>query len=224
MAGAGAGLWWTASGGADARTAEAMAGRASAMYVFKYGVGDLIAQQAAAPGAEIDRKRTASFGVFGGYYGVVNYTVFRALAWSPWPAGLWSKAIFSALFDGFIHVPVLFYPQFYFFKEVVSSADWRAHSLREHFFAGLEKYKANYYADIMASAGVFVPLGLLNFRFVRLHRPSLTWSPYSLYPGVRWIGSLLATDPARLEDACAWHTGSRVSHHRLRAARRLGEC
>ena len=63
---------------------------------------------------------------------------------------------------------MLFYPQFYFFKELIASPNWRARTLSEHFWAGIDKYKANFVQDIAASAAVFVPVGLLNFRFVPL--------------------------------------------------------
>ena len=38
----------------------------------------------------------------------------------------------------------------------------------ELFQDGMAKYKANWKADIIAGAGVFVPLGIINFRFVPL--------------------------------------------------------
>ena len=53
---------------------------------MKYGAGDLIAQQATTPGGELNCARAAVFGAFGTYYGFVNYSVFRLLAWSPVPA------------------------------------------------------------------------------------------------------------------------------------------
>ena len=85
--------------------------RAMATLGLKYGAGDLIAQQATNPGGEINCARAGVFLAFGTYYGFVNYSVFRALAWSPVPAGLWPKALFSAFFDGCVHVPILLYPQ-----------------------------------------------------------------------------------------------------------------
>lgn len=50
----------------------------------------------------------------------------------------------------------------------MSSSDWRQKPLREHFAAGLAKYRTNMFDDITASLGVFLPLGILNFRFVPL--------------------------------------------------------
>jgi hypothetical protein len=144
-----------------------MAGRASLAYSLKYCLGDLIAQKVIGGSDQsIDRVRAASFLTFGGYYGVVNYTVFRLLQTSPWPVAPWSKALFSAVFDGCVHVPLSFYPQFYFFKELVSSKQTKP--LSDHFCAGLAKYRHNWFEDCIASAAVFVPIGLLNFRFVPL--------------------------------------------------------
>ena len=60
------------------------------------------------------------------------------------------KALASACFDGFVNVPVGFYPQFYCFKEVVTSTENR--SLLDHCSSGLAKYGANWRADILTSA------------------------------------------------------------------------
>ncbi|KAL1521898.1 hypothetical protein AB1Y20_021549 [Prymnesium parvum] len=143
-----------------------MAGRASLALGCKYCAGDLIAQNAASRERELDRRRAGYFFGFGCYYGVVNYAVFRALAMSAWPAAPWPKALFSACFDGLVHVPLSFYPQFYFVREVVTSSERR--TLRQHFEVGLRKYATNWREDILASAAVFVPLGIANFRYVPL--------------------------------------------------------
>jgi hypothetical protein len=144
-----------------------MAGRASAALCVKYGCADLIGQRATmAPDQDYDFRRSKFFFAFGAYYGVINYYVFRFLAWSPWPRAPWPKALYSALFDGFVNVPVGLYPQFYFVKEYVTSDGSK--DLRELFEAGLAKYRANFQADVLTSAAVFVPLGIVNFRFVPL--------------------------------------------------------
>lgn len=131
---------------------------------IKYGLGDLIAQTATVSEDSFDRRRAAYFMGFGCYYGVVNYNVFRMLAWSPWPTRPWQKSVASACFDGLVHVPIVFYPQFYFVREVVTSGESR--SLVEHFRVGLSKYSDNWRADVVASAAVFVPIGIANFRCV----------------------------------------------------------
>ena len=142
-----------------------MAGRAAVFMGIKYGTGDVIAQSAAAgPSVEIDRKRASYFWLFGTYYGVINYNVFRLLAMSPWPVTPWPKAVFSALMDGCVHVPISFYPQFYFVKELVASSESRP--LHEHFHNGMSKYMTNWYEDVLASAAVFGSVGILNFRCV----------------------------------------------------------
>ena len=89
-----------------------------------------------------------------------------ALAHSPWPVGPWPKALFSAICDGLVHVPLSFYPQFYFVREVVLSGEQRSAS--EHFSVGLSKYRQNLWQDVAASAAVFVPVGIINFRYVPL--------------------------------------------------------
>ena len=142
-----------------------MAGRASVAMACKYCTGDVIAQKAASFDAELDRRRAGYFFGFGAYYGIVNYNVFRFLAWSPWPVNPWAKAVASACFDGLVHVPISFYPQFYFVKEFVTSSEKR--TPQEHFQVGLSKYRANWKEDVFASAAVFIPLGIANFRCAR---------------------------------------------------------
>ena len=68
--------------------------------------------------------------------------------------------------DGFVHVPCCFLPQFYVFKEVVTCPEERGAS--EHLSVGLGKWRTNYLSDMLASAGVFIPLGVINFRYVPL--------------------------------------------------------
>jgi hypothetical protein len=134
---------------------------------LKYGTGDVIAQNAniAMHGGEFDRRRAAMFYGFGGYYGVWFYGLCKVLNAVPIP-NPWAKAIFSAAFDGFVHVPLWFFPQFYTFKDWVTSTESRG--LRHHASVGLDKWKRNWRGDVLASAGVFIPLGIFNFRFVPL--------------------------------------------------------
>ena len=120
-----------------------------------------IAQQ----GGDFDRRRAGMFYAFGGYYGAWFYTVCKMLDRVPIKSP-WSKAVFSAMVDGFLHVPCVFLPQFYTFKEWITAPEPR--ELSEHASIGLAKWRANWHQDVLASAGVFVPLGIFNFRFVAL--------------------------------------------------------
>lgn len=171
---------------------------------LKYGTGDVIAQQAIiamGSSSEFDKRRAAMFYGFGAYYGAWFYGLCKILNGLP-IANPWAKAVFSATFDGFVHVPLWFFPQFYTFKEWVTATEPR--SLREHTAVGLDKWQRNWRQDVLtsasnsarhlptylkhaaltqrmhrvcsrlralqvlASAGVFVPLGIFNFRFVPL--------------------------------------------------------
>ena len=38
----------------------------------------------------------------------------------------------------------------------------------EHFWVGISKYRANIVQDVVASAAVFIPVGVINFRYVPL--------------------------------------------------------
>jgi hypothetical protein len=141
---------------------------ASIFLGLKYGTGDVIAQQVAIGrgiGDEFDKRRAFMFYGFGGYYGIVFYNVVRGLNALP-IANPWAKSVVCSLIDGFIHVPMLFLPQFYVFKELVTSPEPR--SLSEHTSIGISRWSGNFWSDTTASAGVFVPLGIINFRFVSL--------------------------------------------------------
>jgi hypothetical protein len=141
---------------------------ASIFLGLKYGTGDVIAQRVAigrGSGDEFDKERAAMFYGFGGYYGVVFYNVVRAMNAIP-ISNPWAKAVVCSLFDGFVHVPMLFLPQFYIFKEWLTSPEPR--SLSEHMNIGLSKWSGNWWSDMTASACVFVPLGIINFRFISL--------------------------------------------------------
>eukprot|EP00747_Dinoflagellata_sp_TGD_P109599 gnl/TRDRNA2_/TRDRNA2_170739_c1_seq1.p1 gnl/TRDRNA2_/TRDRNA2_170739_c1~~gnl/TRDRNA2_/TRDRNA2_170739_c1_seq1.p1 ORF type:complete len:179 (+),score=30.84 gnl/TRDRNA2_/TRDRNA2_170739_c1_seq1:52-588(+) len=134
---------------------------------LKYGTGDVIVQQTAitVKGGEFDTRRAAMFYGFGGYYGMWFYGLCKILDRLP-NTNPWAKAVFSACFDGFVHVPLWFFPQFYTFKEWVTSTEPRSFS--DHASVGIEKWQANWRGDVLASAGVFIPLGIFNFRFVPL--------------------------------------------------------
>jgi hypothetical protein len=140
-------------------------GRAMATMGMKYGTGDLIAQCAAGSSSDIDYTRLGYFWAFGTYYGSVNYTFFRAFNAIPL-GNPWLKALLSAFGDGCVHVPISFYPQFYFVRELVMSEEKR--SLLEHLKTGLSKYQANWREDVITSAAIFMPIGIFNFRFVPL--------------------------------------------------------
>jgi len=51
----------------------------------------------------------------------------------------------------------------YLVSELVMSGETRA--VHEHFETGLSKYRANVWSDVAASACVFVPVGIVNFRW-----------------------------------------------------------
>lgn len=144
-----------------------MAGRAAVFLGAKYCLGDMIGQNASFPDAPLDTSRLALFTAFGTSFGVQNYMFFKLLDMNPFIINPWAKAVFSACADGLINVPLNLYPQFYFVKELSQASDPEV-SYQQHFANGLAKYSNNYKADILASAGVFIPLGALNFKFVPL--------------------------------------------------------
>jgi len=93
---------------------------ASTALTIKYIVADIIAQNASNPEDNIDFQRMGLFAVYGGYYGVVNYHVFRALSLIPW-SGRLVGAVGMTFLDSVVHMPCFYMPQFYCVKELVLS-------------------------------------------------------------------------------------------------------
>ena len=151
---------------------------ASASLCVKYIAADVMVQRldvrqtagsqdAVAP---IDTRRLGLFACWGAYYGTVNYHVFRLMSRIQW-GGKWRGTFGMMAIDIFAHLPVLFYPQFYFARELAFAPSWptSASELREHAETGLGKYRANFVADITTLVVVFVPIDLVMFRWLPLH-------------------------------------------------------
>eukprot|EP00966_Prymnesium_polylepis_P233699 5405412-Prymnesium_polylepis.1 len=118
----------------------------------------------------LDRRRLGLFAAWGAYYGVINYQVFRLISHIRW-GGPWRGAVGMTAIDVFVHLPTLFYPQFYFAREVAFATEWptSTRELREHAESGLSKYRANFVSDIRTLVLVFVPIDMVMFRWLPLH-------------------------------------------------------
>ena len=136
---------------------------ASASFVIKYTIADLIAQSSSQPdGGEadvanqqldtIDTERLTLFALFGGYYGAVNCFIFQSLAAIPWPGGRLAGAVGMTVVDSMIHIPLFFMPQFYVCKGVVlSGAVPTPGELAGHITTALATYRANFVPDLKVS-------------------------------------------------------------------------
>ena len=138
--------------------------------------GDTCTQQLTPPsGTPLDMHRVGLFALFGGYYGAVNYFVFRFLAAVPWPGGRLAGAVGMAIADSVIHVPFVLMPQFYVVKELLhapeSLLDMCAapEQLVTHVSRGLSTYIAHLWPDFQASVAIFIPIDLCMFYFLPLH-------------------------------------------------------
>ena len=158
---------------------------ASASLCVKYIAADVMVQRfdakraIAAPEActssqdavvPLDTRRLGLFACWGAYYGVINYNVFRLISRIQW-GGPWRGTFGMMAIDIFAHLPVLFYPQFYFARELAFAPAWptSVSELRDHAVTGLSKYHANFVGDITTLVVVFVPIDLVMFRWLPLH-------------------------------------------------------
>ena len=123
----------------------------------------------------LDMQRTGLFALFGGYYGAVNYFVFRFLAAVPWPGGRLAGAAGMAIADSVIHVPFVLMPQFYVVKELLHAPESLLDmcvapgQLATHVSRGLSTYITHLWPDLQASVAIFIPIDLCMFYFLPLH-------------------------------------------------------
>ena len=134
----------------------------------KYGLADLGTQYATAGSDGIRPERLALFGLFGAYYGTVNFYVFAAINAVPWPSRLVGAAG-MAIFDAFVHVPLSIFPQFYMAQSAAYSLPTSVEGLLECKRAGLATWRVNFLEDVRTSAMIFMPIDLVMFYFVPLH-------------------------------------------------------
>ena len=138
--------------------------------------GDTCTQQLTPPSdTPLDMHRVGLFALFGGYYGAVNYFVFRFLAAVPWPGGRLAGAVGMAIADSVIHVPFVLMPQFYVVKELLHAPESlldmcvAPEQLVTHVSRGLSTYIAHLWPDFQASVAIFIPIDLCMFYFLPLH-------------------------------------------------------
>ncbi len=83
--------------------------------------------------------------------------------------------------DVFVHMPFFYMPMFYSLAEV--SHRGQASTMLANATSGLEKYKNNFVADNMMSAGLFLPVQTFNFYY---NKPALR-VPFIVVAGAVWM-------------------------------------
>ena len=149
---------------------------ASSTLGAKYLVADVMVQQTKRSEQGFQTDRAALFGGFGFYYGAVNYHVFRQMDRIPW-GGARRAAIGMSLLDIFVHLPGLFFPQFYAVRACIF-ADPRpttSAKVAECAWSGLLTYRDNFVEDLKTLIMVFTPIDLAMFSLpLHLRTPFLS--------------------------------------------------
>lgn len=116
-------------------------------------------------------KRTLAFSLFGfihvgaGQYIILNKIIPRiipSLNKIPTPSNAVLKGI---TLDQFVHVPFIYFPLFYTFKEfgesTISNPPERSNIIKN--------YKKNLKNDMIISGSIFMPIQFLNYKFISTH-------------------------------------------------------
>tara|TARA_A100001011_G_scaffold166016_1_gene174672 strand:+ start:504 stop:1160 length:657 start_codon:yes stop_codon:yes gene_type:complete len=133
-------------------------------------------------------KRNLTFALFGllhvgaGQYIILNKIIPRIIpALNKFPIS--SKASLKAiLIDQFVHVPLIYFPIFYTFKEIgeselkSSSKSSQLYINYHNFYLSkdninniVSNYKSNFKNDMIISACIFMPIQFINFKYIPPH-------------------------------------------------------
>jgi len=117
-------------------------------------------------------KRTIAFSLFGlihvgaGQYIILNKIIPRIIPLlnkKPTPP---PNALLKAVtLDQFVHVPLIYFPLFYTFKELGESTFSNPPSRSTI----MKNYKENFKNDMLISASIFMPIQLLNYKYIPTH-------------------------------------------------------
>jgi len=116
-------------------------------------------------------KRTLGFSLFGllhvgaGQYIILNKIIPRiipSINKIPKPSNAVLKAI---ILDQFIHVPLIYFPLFYTFKEFGESTIFNPPETSNI----IKNYKENLKNDMIISGSIFMPIQFLNYKFIPTH-------------------------------------------------------
>lgn len=118
----------------------------------------------------LDPRRSLLFATFGATYGAINTHVFRLMAKFRWP-GPNAAAVGMTAIDTLLHLPYLFMPIFYFFRELAYADDIPRTllALRASMARSEATRQQNFMDDQRIIVMVWAPIDLLMFRYVPLH-------------------------------------------------------
>ena len=116
-------------------------------------------------------KRNIYFSLFGliqvgaGQYIIINKIIPKiipSLNKIPTPTLSTFKAL---VLDQFIHVPFIYFPSFYIFKELGESTNTTPPLISNI----INNYKSNIKEDMLISASIFMPIQYINFKYIPTH-------------------------------------------------------
>lgn len=125
----------------------------------------------------IDSQRLTMFALFGALQAGVTWLVYINVFKVLFPKNLvfsnktWAQKLVDtkgqvdvvkqAAFDCFIYVPLWFYPNFYFFKEMIQGKEW--HSPADLLQNSLLRYREHFWSDNIGYSVMWMPANCLVF-------------------------------------------------------------
>lgn len=143
---------------------------ASGFACIKNIVADYTVQKTQNEGP-LNIKRNIAFALFGfihvgaGQYIILNKIIPRiipTLNKIPTPSNAVLKGI---TLDQFVHVPLIYFPLFYTFKEFGESTISNPPEISNI----IKNYKENFKNDMIISGSIFMPIQFLNYKFMPTH-------------------------------------------------------
>lgn len=132
----------------------------------KAGVADLIVQLAIEGRSEVDRRRSATFLLFGcAYQGCFQYWMFTNLLERLFPGRGLLPALRKVLATNFVLDPCLFYPAFYTIKEALATETLRLDTVR----TALANYGDNWKVDVRNNCAFWLPGHAVTYGLCPLH-------------------------------------------------------
>lgn len=117
-------------------------------------------------------KRTIAFSLFGlihvgaGQYIILNKIIPRIIpSLNKKPTPPLNALLKAVTLDQFVHVPLIYFPLFYTFKELGESTISNPPSR----LTIMKNYKENFKNDMLISASIFMPIQLLNYKYIPTH-------------------------------------------------------
>ena len=137
---------------------------ASTFACIKNSIADNIIQNSQNK-KELDIRRNVSFSLFGllhvgaGQYIILNKIIPYFIPCLKLLKPNNNSVLKAMLLDQFIHVPFIYFPFFYIFKEIGETKKPNIDNI-------INNYKSNIKNDFLISALIFMPLQYINFKYI----------------------------------------------------------